>query len=84
MEEEVYVDDYGVGWRKSLRVKIVINITKPITRGRTIIVNGDCVWVPLKYEKLYHVCFECGRIEHIGKVCSRATKQTVGIEQFGS
>lgn len=42
------------------------------------------MWVPVKYEKLPHVCFECCQIVHVGRVSSREAKQKVDNEQFGS
>jgi hypothetical protein len=40
MVEEVETDDEGIGWGKYLRVRVKIDLTKPISRGRHITLLG--------------------------------------------
>lgn len=40
----VNVDEDNVGWGSSLRVKIMIDLKKPLARGRTYTLNGVKVW----------------------------------------
>jgi hypothetical protein len=68
--EEVDVSGEGPGRGSSLRIKIQIDITKPLERGRALWLNGKMVWVNFRYEKLPHFCFNCGRIFHNMEQCS--------------
>ncbi|XP_042950147.1 uncharacterized protein LOC122282243 [Carya illinoinensis] len=67
--EEVEVDEDDVGWGRSLRVKIPLDLKKPLARGRTIFLHGIKVWIPVKYEKIPSFCFTCGRIIHENVRC---------------
>ena len=49
--EEVDVDEDGVGWGEYLRVQVVLDLTKPLSRGRTITLRNKMLWVPFQYEK---------------------------------
>lgn len=59
---EVDVDEEDVGWGQSLRIKVRIDLTKPVARGRTITIKGTKYWIPVKYEKMPRVYFKCGCI----------------------
>jgi hypothetical protein len=67
--QEVDTDEEGVGWGKYLRVKIQIDLTKPLARGRTINLFGKKVGVIFQYEKLPRYCFDCGKIIHGREGC---------------
>ncbi|KAL8457437.1 hypothetical protein ACS0TY_035338 [Phlomoides rotata] len=60
-------DDNNLG--SYLCFKAVVDITKPLVRGLKIRVNGDDIWVPIKYELLPSYCFYCGVIGHSFKFC---------------
>lgn len=62
--EEVDVDEdieEDIGWGRRLRVKVRLDLKKPIARGRSI-TKGTKYWIPVLYEKLSHVNFTCGCI----------------------
>jgi hypothetical protein len=67
--EEVEVDEDGVGWGEYLRVRIVLDLSKPISRGRILHVRDKQYWITFKYEKLPRFCFKCGTIRHGSKGC---------------
>jgi hypothetical protein len=46
--EDVDVLDDGVGWGEYLRVKIHIDISKPLTRGRIIKIQDKEMWIAFK------------------------------------
>jgi hypothetical protein len=50
--EEVEVDVDGVGWGEYLRVRIVLDLTKPISRGRFLHIRDKTHWISFKYEKI--------------------------------
>ncbi|XP_042944706.1 uncharacterized protein LOC122278594 [Carya illinoinensis] len=80
VEVETQVD--GSGWGCFLRVLLVMDLSKPIARGRTISVKGVKYWIPLRYEKLPHLCFQCGCIIHRKGSCVEKTDGS--RDQFGS
>lgn len=77
-EIDKFVDaDVGPGGKAIgafLRIKVRIDIRKPLMRGLTVLVGqvGNEVerWCPLTYEFLPDFCFICGRIGHVDKLCS--------------
>ena len=53
-----------------IRVKVSIDITMPLCRGRIIKLKDDKqVWVSFKYERLPNICYWCGRLTHNDKDC---------------
>ncbi|XP_021770650.1 uncharacterized protein At4g02000-like [Chenopodium quinoa] len=65
------VDESGpLCWEEYMRVKVVVNITKPLRRGMKVVVEtGSTKWVGFKYERLGDFCYYCGRIGHTDKDC---------------
>lgn len=70
-EVEVDVDDDGIRWGPCLRVKIQLDVTKPLLRG-SFVNKGNKVWLSFKYERLPYFCFKCGIIKHGDSGCSKA------------
>jgi len=68
---EVDVTGDGVGWGRFLRIQVVIDLTKPLDRGRALIMQGKSLWVTFRYEKLPSFCHHCGRIFHGAYVCDK-------------
>lgn len=61
---EIDVEDDDTSFGPFLRVQVKLNLNKPLTRGRSIQVKGENIWIPIKYEKLSPFCFHFGRIAH--------------------
>ncbi|XP_059429026.1 uncharacterized protein LOC132162821 [Corylus avellana] len=59
----------GVGWGRCLRIRVVIDLSKPLERGRALMLEGKSHWVTCRYEKLPMACFDCGRVIHGEKGC---------------
>lgn len=68
----------GYGWGKALRVLIEVELQKPISRDRTINLLGNKHWVPLTFEKLPRIYFQCGRIVHGESNCKEGRGTTNG------
>jgi len=86
--EEVETDEYGIGWGEYLRVKLRLDITKPLARGRFLKYKGESTWVVFQYELLPRFCFSCGIICHgVGGCLSSKGGHFQGDQansQFGS
>lgn len=55
---------------KFLRVKVSIDLRKPLKRGTVVKYQGKNLRVYFKYERLPTFCFVCGRIGHQIKDCA--------------
>ncbi|XP_059436704.1 uncharacterized protein LOC132169738 [Corylus avellana] len=69
--EAVDVDAEGIGWGKFLRVKICLDLKKPLPRGRKINIEGRATLITFQYECLPKFCFQCGVICHGKLGCSK-------------
>lgn len=64
------IDPKELDGGKFLRLKISIDLTLPLCRGRLISLdNGKQTWVSFKYERLPNLCYWCGRLTHDDKDC---------------
>jgi hypothetical protein len=54
----------GIGWGEYLRIKVVLDLFKPLARGRMLKLQGKLNWVAFQYERLPKFCFCCGVIVH--------------------
>ena len=61
---EVYPSDFSVmEGGDFLRVRVILDISKPLSRGRKITLDdGSVGWVSFKYERLPNICYWCGCI----------------------
>ncbi|CAN6268596.1 unnamed protein product [Urochloa humidicola] len=64
-------DDTALG--SYLRIKVRLDIRKPLMRGVTVYVGEEGkekpVWCPVEYEFLPDFCYTCGIIGHTDKIC---------------
>ncbi|KAL8492052.1 hypothetical protein ACS0TY_023609 [Phlomoides rotata] len=59
-----------MGFGRSIRVKVNLDITKPLKTGINILnTDGRLVWIPFKFERLPSFCFLCGLIGHMKREC---------------
>jgi hypothetical protein len=65
----VDTDENGVGWGKSLRVRVQLDVSQPLLRGKKIRLGGQSLWIYFKYERLPMFCYGCGRLWHGGGGC---------------
>jgi hypothetical protein len=82
--EEVDTDKDEVGWGEFLRVKILIDLYKPLSQGRMLKFDGKSTLVGFKYERLPKFCFYCEVIRHGVESClKRSTMRNQDIVQYG-
>jgi len=80
--EAVDVHDDDPGWGKYLRVKIRLDLSKPLSRGRMLHIQDRSIWIAFKYEKLPNYCYQCGVILHGQKCCHRdGSRRSPGTEE---
>ena len=84
------VDANGSGFRLGsfLRIRVQLDITKPLCRGRKVRLGEHGMkWVEFKYERLPIFCYLCGMIDHDERDCLQGfrSKETPRPEekQFG-
>ena len=59
-------------WQDYLRVRVSIDIQKPLKRRMRIKKPGsEWVWVEFRYESLTVFCFICGCLGHTDRKCSK-------------
>jgi hypothetical protein len=84
---DVDVDEDGVGWGKFLRVRIILDLTKPLSRGRFLRLRDRTTWITFQYERIPRFCFKCGVIRHGGRGCvrpgGRRLQENENMQEFG-
>lgn len=73
---DIDVAEFGVQWGKYLRVRVRVDVTKKLIRGKKVAIEGDeSRWVQFKYECLPNFCYNCGVLSNDMKDCPElATK----------
>lgn len=66
---EVDCSANSIAWGRCLRVRILINVTKPLVRGMKVEFNGNTSVVIFRYEKLCDFYFICGKLDHVERDC---------------
>lgn len=63
--------NFDGAWKSFVRVRVAINVAKPLKRRMKIKQEGDtCSWINFKYERLSSFCFVCGKLGHAERECS--------------
>lgn len=73
-------------WRECMRIKIKIDVRKPLKRKKKIWrKNGAKCIVLYKYERLRDFCFTCGMVTHTERFYSKRSSlgQSESIREWG-
>ncbi|XP_023888114.2 uncharacterized protein LOC112000250 [Quercus suber] len=63
--EKVDMDAKGFHLRGHMRIRVSMDITVPLCRGRLVRLGGPSPqWVDFKYERLPIFCYWCGMVDH--------------------
>ena len=66
----VDVPESGRAWSTCLRVRVKIDVTQPLCRGKMVrLGDSDRRWVSFRYEHLPIYCYWCGKLTHDEKDC---------------
>lgn len=67
---EIDCDENDVWTGPFMRLRVTIDINKPLRRGLKLRIDiADVVWCPIFYEKLPDFCHNCGIIGHTHREC---------------
>uniref|UniRef100_A0A803NU77 Reverse transcriptase domain-containing protein n=1 Tax=Cannabis sativa TaxID=3483 RepID=A0A803NU77_CANSA len=68
---EVHEDSLNEGWGPFLRMRVEIDVSKPLLRGQFVTFPwmADELWIDYRYERLPDFCYECGIIGHVFDKC---------------
>ncbi|MBA0847352.1 hypothetical protein Goshw_016695 [Gossypium schwendimanii] len=59
----------GKGSRNFMRIRVQIDIRRPLKRRKKISFGGNCSYVTFKYERLSLFCFYYGKLGHNDSFC---------------
>lgn len=64
---------------KFIRVRVMVDILKPLRRGILMKIEGRRMWVKIKYESLANFCYCYGKLGHVELDCEDVeAKETQG------
>lgn len=83
--ERVDLDDFDREGGDSLRIRVKINVRKPLRRGTFIKIGsqGEEEWVEMRFEKLPDFSYGCGRMGHITRDCEDKETAAREDQQYG-
>ncbi|XP_042972731.1 uncharacterized protein LOC122304523 [Carya illinoinensis] len=74
-------------WGHCLRVRVAVDLHKPLLKGKWMLFEDQEHWISFKYERLHNFCFHCGILYHKGKNCNsirhEQQKEDQAPQQYG-
>ena len=79
--EKVDVGSRGFSLGKYLRLRVSIDILKPLSRGRVVRMGATKKgWVDFRYERLPIFCYWCGKLDHYDRDYLLSTESNESLE----
>ncbi len=70
--EKVVESEEGKGREGCMRVRVKLDISKPLCRGRKAwLMEGKETWISFRYERLPNLCYWCGLLTHGERDCEK-------------
>uniref|UniRef100_A0A803Q743 Zinc knuckle CX2CX4HX4C domain-containing protein n=1 Tax=Cannabis sativa TaxID=3483 RepID=A0A803Q743_CANSA len=68
---DVHEDSLSEGWGPFLRIRVAIDLSKPLLRGQLVTFPwiADELWLEYRYERLLDFCYDCGIIGYVFDKC---------------
>ncbi|KAL2905283.1 hypothetical protein RDABS01_003993 [Bienertia sinuspersici] len=63
-------------WAKYMRIRVRLNVNKPLPRGSTMKIGGEKIWVEFRMERLSGLRYVCGCLGHNMKECNDYDDET--------
>ncbi|KAF4380499.1 hypothetical protein G4B88_011745 [Cannabis sativa] len=62
---DVHEDSLSEGWGPFLRIRVAIDVSKPLLRGQLVTFPwiADELWLEYRYERLLDFCYDCEKID---------------------
>lgn len=74
--EVLELDSDGIGREKSARIRVLLDVTKPLRRVQCIALkNGSTALIEIKYERLSMFCYACCNIGDIERDCLKSHEE---------
>ncbi|KAL2942098.1 hypothetical protein RDABS01_030448 [Bienertia sinuspersici] len=71
-------DSNRLGLDNILRIKVMVDVGKPLRRGMKIATNtNSSKWVYIKCERLGDFCYFCGKVRHVDRDCEAIDNEEV-------
>ncbi|MBA0628886.1 hypothetical protein Godav_023517 [Gossypium davidsonii] len=66
-----------------MRIRVQIDIRRPLKRKKQVMFKNKCSYVRFKYERLTLFCFYCGRLGHNDSFCEAKMEAGVEVDEMG-